>query len=84
MIDDIPHSEGLPHTWDDEGELVLHLLEEHNSADSLDGLTQEVSDTVYYVLSQHPPGMPTPNCTGKNVPENFFLRLHMMAELMSL
>ena len=21
MIDDIPHSEGLPHTWDDEGNL---------------------------------------------------------------
>ena len=33
MIDDIPHSEGLPHTWDDEGELILHLLEECNSAD---------------------------------------------------
>ena len=31
------------------------------------------------------PGMPTPNCTGENVPGSFSLRLHMMTiELMSL
>ena len=31
-----------------------------------------------------PPSMLTPNCTGENVPGSFSLRLHMMAELMSL
>ena len=46
-------------------------------------VTQEVSDFMHYVLSA-PPGIPTPNCTGENVPGSFSLRLHMMAELMSL
>ena len=40
----------LPHSWEDEGELVLHLLEEHNSADSLD-VTHKASDSMHYVLS---------------------------------
>ena len=54
----------LPHPWEDEGELVLHLLEECNSADRVECIgkvqgdqypvwmvTQEVSYTMYYVLS---------------------------------
>ena len=54
----------LPHPWEDEGELVLHLLEECNSADRVECIgkvqgdqypvwmvTQEVSDSMHYVLS---------------------------------
>ena len=40
----------LPHPWEDEGELVLYLLEESSSADSLD-VTHKASDSMYYVLS---------------------------------
>ena len=54
----------LPHPWEDEGELVLHLAEECNSADRVECIgkvqgnqcpvwmvTQEISDSMHYVLS---------------------------------
>ena len=54
----------LPHPWEDEGELVLHLFEECNYADRVECIgkvqgdqypvwmvTQEVSDAMDYVLS---------------------------------
>ena len=86
----------LPHPWEDEGELVLHLLEECNSADRVEciGKVQGDQYPVWMVslrrflipctMFSAPPGMPTPNCTGENVPGSFSLRLHMAAELMSL
>ena len=88
----------LPHPWEDEGELILHLLEECSSADRVECIgkvqgdqypvwmvTYEVSDAMHYVLSQHLLAYPTPNCTGENVPGSFSsLRLHMVAGLMSL
>mgnify|MGYP004637657825 CR=1 FL=1 len=54
----------LPHPWEDEGELVLHLFEECNSADRAECIgkvqgdqcpvwmvTQDVFDAMHYVLS---------------------------------
>ena len=85
----------LPHPWEDEGELVLDLFKECSSADRVECIgkvqgdqypvwmvTQEISDSMYYVLSTswHAHN----KLHRENVPGSFFLRLHMMAELMSL
>ena len=85
----------LPHPWEDEWKLVLHLLEECSSADRVECIgkvqgdqclvwmvTQEVTDSIHYVLSTS--WHAHSKLHRENVPGSFFLRLHMMAELMSL
>ena len=85
----------LPHPWEDEWELALHLLEEHNSADRVKCIgnvqgdqcpvwmvTQEISDAMHYVLSTswHAHSkLHRGECA-----RELLLKLHMMAELMSL
>ena len=88
-------STALPYPWEDEGELVLHLLEECNSAYRVECIGEvqgdqyqsgwshlEVSDSMHYVLSTS--WHAHTKLHRENVPGSFSLRLHMMAELMSL
>ena len=74
----------LPHLWEDDGELILHLLEECSSADKLNALVRSRETSAQSGMSLRrflvpctmfsaPPVIPTPNCTGKNVPGSFFL-----------